>query len=236
MARDTSGSQNQPQYAGTGVPADAADLSELGNYAAFVGNKKVGPTTGTATGPGNANTGRTTSTGADVWEGLDWWDTTLKRLFRYTSSAWSDTSVLPHVEYLFSRAGIGDAGDTGGSVTVFSQSVDAGNTTDSAFTTNLGNNQLGQVTVNQAGIYSVDFYAQVAAAPTGVFAATIVLVGGSPNTIQAKTASPSGQNTLSTSLSNIKLASGAQLQFQVQKTTGGAADVSCRIRITKISN
>lgn len=88
MARDSSGTKNQPQYAGTGAPADAADLSELGNFAAFVGNRKVGPATGTATGPGNANTGRTTSSGSDVWEGLEWHDTTDGGTYKYISGNW----------------------------------------------------------------------------------------------------------------------------------------------------
>lgn len=88
MARDTSGPKNEPQYNGSGVPADAADMTEIAAYAAFVGNMKAGPTTGTATGPGGANTGRTTSSGADVWEGLEWWDTSLKQKFRYTNGGW----------------------------------------------------------------------------------------------------------------------------------------------------
>lgn len=77
MARDSSGSQNQPQYSSTGVPADAADLSELGNYAALVGNRKTGTTSQ-----------RNTATGADVWEGLLWGDTTDKKEYKYTSGGW----------------------------------------------------------------------------------------------------------------------------------------------------
>jgi hypothetical protein len=77
MARDSSGSKNQPQYAGTGAPADAADLSEIATYAALVGNRKVGSTAA-----------RTGSTGADVWEGLLWGDTDDGLEYRYTSGAW----------------------------------------------------------------------------------------------------------------------------------------------------
>jgi hypothetical protein len=78
MARDSSGPKNEPQYAGTGAPSDAADLSEVATYAANVGNRKVGTTTT-----------RTGLSGADVWEGLDFWDTTLNALFRYRSGAWT---------------------------------------------------------------------------------------------------------------------------------------------------
>lgn len=77
MARDTSGPKNEPQYSGTGASADAADLTEVGAYAATVGNRKLGPTTA-----------RNTAAGADVWEGLLWGDTTDKTDYRYTSGAW----------------------------------------------------------------------------------------------------------------------------------------------------
>lgn len=86
MARDSSGAKNQPQYAGTGAPADSADLSEIANYAAQVGNRKAGPTTHTT-----PSLGRTTSTGADVWEGLEWEDTTDGFTYKYRSGAWVRT-------------------------------------------------------------------------------------------------------------------------------------------------
>lgn len=78
MARNSSGPKNEPQYSATGAPSDAADLSEVATYAATVGNRKVGTTSA-----------RTALSGADVWEGLDFWDTTLNVLFRYRSGAWT---------------------------------------------------------------------------------------------------------------------------------------------------
>jgi hypothetical protein len=83
MARDSSGPHNEPQYAGTGVPADAADLSEIATYAAAVGNRKIGPTTS-----GTPALGRTTATGADVWEGLEWQDTTDGFTYVSKSGGW----------------------------------------------------------------------------------------------------------------------------------------------------
>lgn len=77
MARDSSGTQNQPQYSATGASADATDLSEVANFAALVGNRKVGTTSQ-----------RTTAAGADVWEGLLWADTTTGIEYRYTAGAW----------------------------------------------------------------------------------------------------------------------------------------------------
>jgi hypothetical protein len=77
MARETSGTHNEPQYSASGAPADAADLSEVATYAVLVGNRKVG----TATARGLAS-------GIDVWEGLMWGDTTDGLEYRYTSGAW----------------------------------------------------------------------------------------------------------------------------------------------------
>lgn len=72
MARDSSGTQNQPQYSTAGIPADAADLSEIANYAAAGGNTKFGTTTQM-----NA------LAGADLWTGLLFSNTTDKGLYRY---------------------------------------------------------------------------------------------------------------------------------------------------------
>lgn len=77
MSRDTSGPKNEPQYSGLGAPADAADMTELGAYAAKVGNRKA-----------DTNAARTSATGADVWEGLEWRETDTGNTYEYTSSSW----------------------------------------------------------------------------------------------------------------------------------------------------
>lgn len=64
MARDTSGAKNQPQFSSGGVSSQAADLSEVANYAAYNGNRKVD--TSTVRGP---------LAGADLWEGLQFRET-----------------------------------------------------------------------------------------------------------------------------------------------------------------
>lgn len=69
---DSLGTHNEPQYAETGVPADAADLTEVAAFAAKVGNMRVGTTTE-----------RNNATGADVWQGLLWYDTDLNQYFSY---------------------------------------------------------------------------------------------------------------------------------------------------------
>lgn len=77
MAQDSYGAKNAPQYAGTGAPADAADLTQISNYAAKLGNRREGTTTE-----------RNNATGLDLWAGLQWYDTTLKQTFVYSGSGW----------------------------------------------------------------------------------------------------------------------------------------------------
>ena len=74
MAHDSLGAKNQPQYSGSGVPADAADLSEIANYAAAIGNRKA-----------DASTVRTGLTGADVWPGLQFYETDTALTYVYVS-------------------------------------------------------------------------------------------------------------------------------------------------------
>lgn len=78
MARDSSGPKNVPQYAGTGAPADAADLTEVAAYAAAVGNRKSGTTIQM-----NALLGT-----VDAWDGLFFGNTTDGFEYRHTAGAW----------------------------------------------------------------------------------------------------------------------------------------------------
>jgi hypothetical protein len=103
MARDSSGTKNQPQYAGTGAPSDAADLSEVANYAAAVGNRKSG-----------TNSVRLGLTGADVWDGLEFYETDTKLLYVYASTTWLlFTALVPPIARV-SRAGAFSTSATGG--------------------------------------------------------------------------------------------------------------------------
>lgn len=93
MARNSSGAKNQPQYAGTGGLSTAADLSEIANYAALVGNRKALP-----------NADRVLAAGADVWEGLDWYETDLGSTYRFMGGIWVLYN-LPWVDFTPSVSG-----------------------------------------------------------------------------------------------------------------------------------
>ncbi|AGW41749.1 hypothetical protein O159_23110 [Leifsonia xyli subsp. cynodontis DSM 46306] len=60
------------------MPAQAADLSEVSNYAAGVGNRKTG-----------TSTTRTGLTGADVWDGLEFYETDTGATWEHGSSGWA---------------------------------------------------------------------------------------------------------------------------------------------------
>lgn len=77
MARDSSGSHNEPVYLGSGAPATAADLNEVVAFAKATGNTK----SGTAAD-------RAALTGADVWDGLLFTETDTGRVALRLSGAW----------------------------------------------------------------------------------------------------------------------------------------------------
>lgn len=74
MAVDEYGSKNQPLFDGTKAGNTAADENAISNYAALVGNRKVG--TGAQ---------RRALTGGDVWDGLEFYETDSGDSFIYDS-------------------------------------------------------------------------------------------------------------------------------------------------------
>ncbi|TAJ46367.1 MAG: hypothetical protein EPO52_17695 [Herbiconiux sp.] len=82
MARDGSGSKNEPTYTGSGAPADAADLTEIAAYAAKVGNRKAGTAAD-----------RAALSGADRWVGLEFEESDTGAVYLYTSGGWTLKSV-----------------------------------------------------------------------------------------------------------------------------------------------
>jgi len=86
MARDSSGPKGQPRYDALGVPADAADLTELGDYAALVGNRKA-----------LTSAQRQALSGSDRWVGLEVAETDTNLTYIYTAEGWRLVSALEEV-------------------------------------------------------------------------------------------------------------------------------------------
>lgn len=83
MANQSSGTKNQPLFTEAGAPELATDANLISNYAAKVGNRRCGTTTE-----------RNAATGSDLWEGLEWYDTTLNQQFIYDGSGWSTSQNI----------------------------------------------------------------------------------------------------------------------------------------------
>jgi hypothetical protein len=144
MARDSSGTKNQPQYLGTGAPATAADQNEIANYAADVGNRKV-----------KTAAERAALSGADVWDGLEVFESDTGRAYLRISGGWKRTAdklSLCVVEKDIAQ------NTSAGTVTVTWNSTGAAIDTDSYYST--GTNT--RVTVPFTGIYEVTYKARIA--------------------------------------------------------------------------
>jgi hypothetical protein len=77
MAVDLYGPKNAPRFLPGGAFEDWIDLTAVGEYAAKVGNTRVGTTAE-----------RNAATGLDLWEGLEWRDTTNGRTYIRRGSGW----------------------------------------------------------------------------------------------------------------------------------------------------
>jgi hypothetical protein len=75
MAVDSYGDQNQPLFDGTKASNLAADLNAVSNFGAKVGNRKVGTAAA-----------RRALTGADVWDGLEYFETDSGDCYVYNSN------------------------------------------------------------------------------------------------------------------------------------------------------
>jgi hypothetical protein len=74
LAHDSLGARLAPQYAGTGAPSDAADLSEVATYAATYGNYAA-----------ETSTARGARTGSSLWAGLMVTETDTNLTWLYTT-------------------------------------------------------------------------------------------------------------------------------------------------------
>ena len=77
MTASSYGPRNAPQFADGDAPDVAVNPTQVAAYAAKVGNRRVGTTAE-----------RTAATGLDVWEGLEWEDTTDGCTYKYIAAAW----------------------------------------------------------------------------------------------------------------------------------------------------
>lgn len=82
MASELTGAKNQPYFLATGAPAIDVDPGLVSDYAAKVGNHKVG-----------LATDRAALTGKDVWDGLSFTETDTGKTYQYLAS-WSGWNLI----------------------------------------------------------------------------------------------------------------------------------------------
>lgn len=78
MAADSYGTKNEPQFAASGAPDNAGDLTAVAAYAALVGNTKIG-----------TSTARQALTGKQLWVGLGFYETDTDSLWLNRSTGWA---------------------------------------------------------------------------------------------------------------------------------------------------
>lgn len=102
MTADSYGPKNQPRFDATKPPDLGVDETLVSEFAALVGNRKVGTTA-------ERNAATTASSGKEVWDGLEWEDTTLGICVVRRAGSWVPAS--PVKEWVFARAS-SNASDT----------------------------------------------------------------------------------------------------------------------------
>lgn len=211
MAHDSLGTKNQPQYSAAGVPADAADLSEVANYSAKVGNRKIGV----------AST-RAGLTGNDVWPGLEFYETDTDNTYRYRTSGWYRMGGGT-----FHGSRTGQEIGSGTVSTIGTLSRDASNSDNDDFVSLIDSTGIHLI----EGDYSIEHQYYVGAAVTARSYA-----GWSSGVFTARGPIEAGEDTGTASGFLHVASSGAKVTFQAYQQTGGVQDGTINtVTITKVA-
>jgi hypothetical protein len=85
MTASSFGPHGEPEFKDGDAPDVALNPTQVGKYAALVGNRRVG----TTAQRNAALTEDPTLSTPGSWNGLEWWDTTLKRAFILVDGGWA---------------------------------------------------------------------------------------------------------------------------------------------------
>jgi hypothetical protein len=105
MAHDSLGPQNQPVYSASGAPADAADLTEVAQFASDRARRRA-----------DLSSVRTALTGADLVNGVEFFETDTQLTWLCTGTGWEQQSNF----YPGTTSGATIAGSSGGTLGVAS--------------------------------------------------------------------------------------------------------------------
>jgi len=85
MAVDSYGTKNEPRFTDTGGPDLAVDSNALSDHIVKMGNRRVGT---------SAERDAASANPKEVWEGLEWEDTTTKKVYRRIAGSWVQTKLF----------------------------------------------------------------------------------------------------------------------------------------------
>jgi hypothetical protein len=208
MAHDSLGPKNQPVFSAAGPPADAADLTEVGEYASVVGNRKA-----------DLSTVRTSLSGADVWPGLEFYETDTDITYRYRSTGWY-------------RAGRGTWRGTRsqliGNASLSSLGAFSTDSGDSSATDFVSSSASGITLIE--GEYDITMTYVIGAASTGRCFLQMVV-----NNQIVRCPVGAGEDTFSGSANFWVGSGGATIQLSVFQTTGGNQTGTVSVLISKRS-
>jgi hypothetical protein len=88
MTASSFGPHGEPEFKDGDAPDTALNPSQVGKYAALVGNRRIGTTAQRQA----ALTEAPSTTGTGVWEGLEWFDTQARALYVLMDGAWQQVS------------------------------------------------------------------------------------------------------------------------------------------------
>ena len=140
-----------------------------------------------------------------------------------TSLARLITAMPQHAEWSFSRLAFPD-----GVSSAFNITAVTANTNDVTFVTVPGTGNT--LTFTTSGIYAIDAVAILSVTSTGPMSIVCILAGA----FAGEQFSPSGTNGMSLALANCRATAGQVAQLSVQKTTGGNADITMVVKVTRL--
>lgn len=208
MARDDTGPHQEPEYDPLGAPADAADLTELGKYAAYYGNTALDTAAARAAAESAGQT----------WNGLTWVETDTGLIYRRIGGAWVLQEVATKTSTLRTRTTTMNITATIATIDFATSVEDSGDFTYAA----------GVWTCVRPGRYQVNIQVTVATAGAAVGWLARLVRNGVSVMQNAAISSTAGAVTI-TIARTLLLATGDTINVQGFSTTAIGVDFSTNI-------
>ncbi len=165
---------------------------------------------------------------ADLFVGRLVWVQDVKALYvnmTGLSSGWVRIPAVPHAEFQFDRTAIAD-----GTVNLFNTSLITGRTTDNTFATISGSTG-NQITLVSAGLYLLSWTVSLGAAAT---ARSLATISTTAEPLAGRGSTFAGEDTFTVTTQLLTTAANTLVNFVINKTVGGAFNITSVIKVTKV--